>query len=247
MSGRRLTLVLAAFASAIALVAMPTAAQADAPLGLNKAPTARITGSAAGLYVGDTATFSGETSSDPGGKIVAYSWSVSSNGEIVGSSTGKTVAVKLAKAGTITVSLVVTDNGALNGLLGSTLVQQGSTSVSFKATVRPNAAPVFGAPDPQETAPHAYFRSFGINFSDPDGDDVNIVSVVCPNCRGTATIYNNSNNVGTPNAVQREGFTLFTPCTPFNVGYDVTIDDGHGHQTTTHKTLVVFSGPYRCQ
>jgi len=247
MPGRRLILVVAAFASALALVAMPTAANADAPLGLNKAPTARITGSAAGLYVGDTATFSGETSSDPGGKIVAYSWTVSANGEIVGSSTAKTVGVKLAKTGTVTVTLVVTDNGALNGLLGSTMVQQGTASVSFKATARPNGAPVFGKPDPQETAPHAYFRSFGISFSDPDGDNVDIVKVECPNCPGTPVIYNNANNVGVPNAVQREGFTINTPCLPFNVGYDVTIDDRHGHQATIHKTLVVYSGPFRCQ
>lgn len=242
---------LAAALLVVTAVAVPTSAQADS-LGLNKAPTARITAPAGQVYAGDTLTYSGAASSDPDGQVAAYAWTASGVGSVQGTAGAQTASITFSRPGTATISLTVTDNGLLNGalnplldpLVGRQFAEKGSTSITVNVVARPNRAPVvtsFGGPN---SAPTAYFVGNNLGFTDPDGDDVDIVRVDCTNCRGPDTIVNNATNAGTTKE-QREGFTMNTPCYPTNIGLLVTIDDKHGHQVTAYRTIVIYTGGQR--
>ncbi|MCW2787649.1 MAG: hypothetical protein JWP74_4166 [Marmoricola sp.] len=244
---RRLMYALVAMTAMFAAVGLtPNATAAGTQVVLNKPPTARITGQTSGIFVGDTITYSGTGSSDPGGKIAGYAWSATAKGAVVGSATASTAAVTFTAAGTTTISLTVTDNGLLNGLFGPVMVQKATTTLDVTVKVRPNGPPVFGAPGPQISAPTGYFASGSVAYTDPDGDDVDITKVVCSGCVGTPSIYNNSTNAGVPNALQHGGFSVNTACYPRNIGLEITISDGHGHEATTYRSIVVYQGTSSC-
>lgn len=237
----------ASLLAATALLVAPSPAGA-ASYGLNAPPTARITAPAGQVYVGDTVTFSGAESSDPDGQVAGYAWSAS-GASVTGSAASKTAAVSFTQAGTAKITLTVTDNGVLNGLLnpilGPQLTETGTTTKDVKVIVRPNRAPVFTTFRGPNSAPTAYFVGNNIGFTDPDGDDVDIVTISCSGCRGTASIFNNSSGAGVPNAEQREGFVVNTPCFQQNIGVNVTIDDRHGHQATINRTITIYNGGFR--
>ena len=240
---------------AVAATAVATAALLVAPspagaasYGLNAPPTAKITGPAGQVYVGDTVTFSGAESSDPDGQVAGYAWSAT-DAALTSSNAAKTATFSFPKAGTARITLTVTDNGVLNGLLnpiiGPQLTESGTTTKNVNVIVRPNRAPVFTTFRGPNSAPTAYFVGNNVGFTDPDGDDVDIVSVTCSGCRGTPSYFNNSSGAGTPNAEQREGFLVNTPCYQQNIGVNITIDDRHGHQATINRTIIVYNGGFR--
>ena len=249
---RSLMAAAAAVVVAVALVAAPSPAGAATSLEIgNTAPTAKITYPSGQVYAGDTVTFSGTESSDRGGKIEAYAWSVSGPGAVKGSASGQTAAVTFSQPGTVKVTLTVTDNGLLNGLLtpllGPQQVKSATTSVSIKAIARPNRPPVITHFVGSNAAPTAYFISNSVGFKDPDGDDVDIVSISCANCRGEATFSNgNTSGIGVPDGQQFGSFFARTPCYQQNIGINFTIDDGHGHQVTGNRTIVVYNGGQTC-
>ena len=80
----------------------------------NQAPLASFTVSPAPAAVGQTVTFDGTASSDPGGTIVKYEWDLDGNGSFeTDTGTTKTASRSYAAAGSVSVKLRVTDNDGL--------------------------------------------------------------------------------------------------------------------------------------
>jgi len=95
----------------------------------NVAPTADFTGSCNGL----SCSFDGRTSSDPDGTVVGYAWDFGDGA----TAAGPTPSHAYARAGTFSVTLVVTDN---NGATGSTTNSQPVTAnrtITFRAAATP--------------------------------------------------------------------------------------------------------------
>lgn len=127
-------------AALFALLAVaPAAADAQLLGGLNQAPVAAIDGPAVAA-LNDQLSYSGAGSYDQNGAITAYKWTVGSGATIIGSSTSPTASIRFDAVGARTVTLTVTDNGLLSGLLLGT--SKKSTSIT-KSVLVGNSAPVF--------------------------------------------------------------------------------------------------------
>ncbi len=95
--------------------------------GGNVSPTAAIT-AAAGGTVGTAVSFSGLTSNDPDGSIVAYDWTFDDGG----TASGAQVTHAYASPGTYTVTLTVRDNGGSTGTAQKVVtVTAASTSLQW--------------------------------------------------------------------------------------------------------------------
>ncbi len=97
-------------------------------------PVAAFTYSPTAPEVGDPVTFNASSSFDPDGTIVSYNWDL--NGDGTADASGSTGQVTYSSAGTVLVTLTVTDNG---GLSSST-----SQEIVVSQAVGPSGAPPMG-------------------------------------------------------------------------------------------------------
>ena len=124
--------------------------------GMNQAPTAVATASAASGVAPLSVTFSGTGSSDSDGSIVTYSWDFGDGTPVSGATVNRTYTA----SGIFTAALTVVDNGGLAG----------TTSIPVTVTLPPNTPPAAVAEANPTTglAPHAVTFN-GSGSSDADG------------------------------------------------------------------------------
>jgi YD repeat-containing protein len=129
--------------------------------GTNQAPTASFTVSPNPANTGQTVSFNGSGSSDPGGSITRYEWDLDGNGTYE-TDTGSTATTSrsYSTSGTVTVGLRVTDNG------GATATTTRTLTVN-QAANQPPTASFTVSPNPAVTGQTVSFDGSG--SSDPEG------------------------------------------------------------------------------
>jgi PKD repeat protein len=143
----------------------------------NHPPTAEATAIPESGTAPLTVSFDGILSSDPDGVITDYTWDFGNNQ----TGTGETVSHTYTAAGTYTATLTVTDNGGLTD----------TDSVTISVTENVNEPPTAVDDSASTLEDTAVTIDVCANDSDPDGDEISVISVQCSE-NGNAAINNDS-------------------------------------------------------